>query len=400
MKTNSVSCHHVQMYTAPYQENYNQTQGSNQWHNAQPVFDRIGQLGQSMFDPGVGTPVAPESTYNNQQSYGAQPRESRYEDINSNHLPMRNHPQGPPFNSQPINHGGAPFNTLHQFRGPGRESAQPRPQHPCPQDADGQALRRHVPPRSQGACGEQSQMQHFGDSRGGRASSRPDNESVLGRQQLNPTYRIYTTPGPGTLHDQRDSTMEQRKLQQTPNRSNTLSPDSSKSSPPYTSSQRKQLRVEEKLYLKEVKMSIAEGRVPKVHLNQNNHGSIMQYKSQFLNALKLAALSIEPNADIDVHNPSTMQEIMKEVRRQFIIEKPLPEGMVAGFLQRLYKRNRALWHRHWTLHGDARRPDDCSIAAWSQLVDYWKSLEGNKECERNKTNASSKKRAPVSFRAF
>jgi hypothetical protein len=65
-----------------------------------------------------------------------------------------------------------------------------------------------------------------------------------------------------------------------------------------------------------------------------------------------------------------MQEIMKEVRRQFITEKPLPEGMVKGYLQRLYKRNRAVYHRHWSLHGDERKPDDCSLAAWSRLVDY------------------------------
>ena len=179
-----------------------------------------------------------------------------------------------------------------------------------------------------------------------------------------------------------------------------LSSNSSKSSPPYTLSQRKQLRVEEKLYLKEVKRSIAEGKVPQVRLQQNNSGNIVQYKAQFLNALKLAALAIVPNADIDTKNPSTMQEIMKEVRRQFTIEKPLPDGMVEGFLQRLYKRNRAVYHRHWILHGDERKPDDCSLAAWSQLVDYWKSKEGNRECERNKTNASSKKKAHVSCLAL
>ena len=131
-----------------------------------------------------------------------------------------------------------------------------------------------------------------------------------------------------------------------------LSTNSSKSSPPYTLSQRKQLRVEGQSYLKEVKRSIAEGRVPQVRLEQTDNGEIIQYKSQFLNALKLAALSLVPNADIDVKNPSIMQEIMAEVKRQFIIERPLPEGMVAGFLQRLYKRNRAMYHRHWTLHGD------------------------------------------------
>jgi hypothetical protein len=157
-------------------------------------------------------------------------------------------------------------------------------------------------------------------------------------------------------------------------------------------SQRKQLRVEEKLYLKEVKISIAEGRVPHIRLEQNNTGNIVQYKAQFLNTLKLAALAIVPDADIDTKNPSTMQKIMKEVRRQFIIEKPLPEGMVEGFRQRLYKRNRAVYHRHWSLHGDERKTEDCSLAAWSQLVDYWKSKEGNKECERNKTNAFAKKR--------
>jgi hypothetical protein len=165
-------------------------------------------------------------------------------------------------------------------------------------------------------------------------------------------------------------------------------------------SQRKQLRVEEKSYLKEVKRSIAEGRVPQVRLQQNNNGDIVQYKAQFLNALKLAALALVPNADIDIKNPSTMQEIMLEVKRQFIIEKPLPEGMVAGFLQRLYKRNRAVYHRHWRTHGDHRKPDDCPSAAWLQLVDYWKSKEGSKECDRNKANASSKKSTTVSYSAL
>ena len=239
---------------------------------------------------------------------------------------------------------------------------------------------------------------------GGRGDAAPDKDSVtaatgppnLGRSAINQTTSAHTTSGGPRLRDQRDSTMEDVLPTQTSSNPILLSTDSSKSSPPYTSSQRKQLRVEERSYLKEVKRSIAEGRVPQVRLQQNNSGDIVQYKTQFLNALKLAALAIVPNADIDIKNPSTMHEIMKEVRRQFIIEKPLPEGMVAGFLQRLYKRNRAVYHRHWTLHGDESKPDDCSLAAWSQLVDYWKSKEGYAECERNKTNASAKKNAHVS----
>ena len=246
------------------------------------------------------------------------------------------------------------------------------------------------------------------ETNGDRASSRGHKErevaavapSLLERRGVNTDSSAYTISGLGTLHDQHDSTMEQMQVAHTSNSPPLLSSNSSKSSPPYTLSQRKQLRVEEKLYLKEVKRSIAEGRVPQVRLQQNNTGNIVQYKAQFLNALKLAALAIVPDANIDTKNPSTMQEIMKEVRRQFIIEKPLPEGMVEGFLQRLYKRNRAIYHRHWILHGDERKPDDCSLAAWSQLVDYWKSKEGYAECERNKTNASAKKNARVSCLAL
>ena len=79
-----------------------------------------------------------------------------------------------------------------------------------------------------------------------------------------------------------------------------LSSNSSKSSPPYTLSQRKQLRIEKNSYLKEVKRSIAKGRVPQVRLQQNNNGDIGQYKAQFMNTLKLAALALVPNADIDI----------------------------------------------------------------------------------------------------
>ena len=210
----------------------------------------------------------------------------------------------------------------------------------------------------------------------------------------------HTTSGGGSMRSQQDSLQEQTPVVQRGSSPILLSSNSSKSSPSYMLSQRKQLRVEEKSYLKEVKRSIAEGRVPQVRLQQNNNGDIVQYKAQFLNALKLAALALVPNADIDIKNPSTMQEIMLEVKRQFIIEKPLPEGMVAGFLQRLYKRNRAVYHRHWTVYGDHRKPDDCPSAAWLQLVDYWKSREGSKECERNKANASTKKGAPVRYSAL
>jgi hypothetical protein len=224
--------------------------------------------------------------------------------------------------------------------------------------------------------------------------------STIGRRSSHTSSNAHTTSGGGPLREPNDSMTEQTPPLHTRNPPVLLSTNNSKSSPPYILSQRKQLRTEEKYYLKEVKRSIAEGRVPQVRLQQDNTGDIVQYKTQFLNALKLAALAIVPNADIDIKNQCTMQEILKEVKRQFIIEKPLPEGMVAGFLQRLYKRNRAVYHRHWTLYGDSNRPDDCPPAAWLQLLDYWKSSEGSKECARNKANASSKKSSAVRFLAL
>ena len=271
--------------------------------------------------------------------------------------------------------------------------------HETPQPGLGTQFTTAEPAEGQEGAKGPSQILAERDQSGGRGVASTDKTpesaratpSTLQRRAIQSTSSTHTSSGGGNLREHHDALKEQTPVVHTSNSPALFSTNSSKSSPPYTSSQRKQLRVEEKSYLKEVKRSIAEGRVPQVRLQQNNNGDIVQYKAQFLNALKLAALALVPNADIDIKNPSTMHEIMKEVRRQFIIEKPLPEGMVAGFLQRLYKRNRAVYHRHWRDHGDQSKPDDCTSAAWLQLVDYWKSREGSKECERNKANASSKK---------
>ena len=362
-----------------------------------------------MYNPCVGTPVASSNQYNSQLTYPAQPRESQYEGTNPSHilLPRHNVPHGATFGLQPAHMAGKEFYISQPFQGSGHENPQPRSTNQgMPfEDVGEQGMAGGAPPVGPRNCGAPIFVQATREVRGGCGAASLEKDSVtatprlstLGRPVVNQTSSAHTASGGGTLRDPHDSLMEDVLPTQTSNNPLLLSTNSSKSSPPYTSSQRKQLRVEEKSYLKEVKRSIVEGRMPQVRLAQNCSGDIVQYKAQFLNALKLAALSIVPHADIDIKNPSTMQEIMKEVRRQFVIEKPLPEGMVTGFLQRLYKRNRAVYHRHWTLHGDESKPDDCSSAAWSQLIDYWKSREGNKECERNKANASAKKCVPVSF---
>ena len=292
-----------------------------------------------------------------------------------------------------------------QQHGLGHESVQPRPHTQCRPtgSAEGHVGQGGGRPMGPDRCESPGEVNVNKDASVGRVDFCTDKSlqssrrtpSTVGRRSTHPSSAACTPTISGTQREQAETLKEPPPVVHTSKSPLLFSTNSSKSSPPYTVSQRKQLRVEERSYLKEVKRSIAEGRVPQVRLQQNNNGDIVQYKAQFLNALKLAALALVPNADIDVKNRSTMEEIMNEVKRQFIIEAPLPEGMVAGYLQRLYKRNRSVYHRHWTLHGDQNKPDDCPSSAWLQLVDYWKSKEGSTECERNKANASAKKGAKV-----
>jgi hypothetical protein len=356
-----------------------------------------------MYSQSFGTPIAAPNSYSNQLAYPAPPREGQFEGTAPNHMlsAMHNLPSGQIYSPTHGYMAAQEYYPSQQFLGPGQESNQHRPRTLNPiEDTPGHGLPGAVVTMGQGNCGVQREYRAGRDSSGGRGATTAEKDTETtrhARQAIAATASAPTSSRGGALRLQPASTTEQILVTDTSNGTVLLSANSSKSSPPYNSSQRKQLRVEEKSYLKEVKRSIAEGRVPQVRLQQNINGDIVQYKSQFLNALKLAALAIVPHADIDIKNQSTMQEIMEEVKRQFIIEKPLPEGMVAGFLQRLYKRNRAVYHRHWTAHGDHRKPDDCPSAAWLHLVDYWKSTEGSKECARNKANASAKKGAPVRF---
>ena len=363
-----------------------------------------------MCNPCIGTPIDPSNAYTNQLPYTGQPRESQFDGAATNHLvlPVHNRIEGVAFGHTPAHMPVQEYYTSQQLHGSGHENTQPRPrnQDHAMEPVDGDTVVGVPAAMGQVNSGQIREVQPERDPAGGRVHSNtvrgPESgrqtSATLGRQALHPSASVRTASEGGASRNLRDSKKAPSPVMNTNNSPTLLSTTSSKSSPPSTMSQRKQLRVEEKSYLKEVKRSIAEGRVPQVRLQQNHHGAIVQYKAQFLNALKLAALAIVPSADIDIKNPCTMQEIMKEVKRQFIIEKPLPAGMVEGYLQRLYKRNRAVYHRHWLLHGDHSKPDDCASAAWLQLVDYWKSLEGSRECERNKANASSKKSAAVRHR--
>jgi hypothetical protein len=365
----------------------------------------MGGVPQSMYNHGFGTPVTPSNAYNMNNPYASQSRDTHFDGTSSGHvlLPQHNRPQAGPFGSPASHMTGAEYYTSGPVQSAGVEGLQTRPHPQCVLGPVPEA--GALAAMGQGSCGPQRETSSTRDTSGVRVETSKTlivgNDlpvsSSQGRQSVHTVASAHTPSEGGALRERRHSMKEPSPEKNTNNNPTLLSPTSSKSSPPSTLSQRKLLRVEERSYLKEVKRSIAEGRVPQVRLEQNHNGAIVKYKAQFLNALKLAALAIVPSADIDIKNPGTMQDIMREVKRQFIIDRPLPVGMVEGYLQRLYKRNRLLYHRHWLLHGDHSKPDDCPSAAWLQLIDYWKSSEGSRECERNKANASSKKGVAVRY---
>ena len=387
----------------PPSDGYHQGHSTMPWQTNQPYPGTPGGHWHGFNNPCIGTPVANTDGYDNHRSYTAQFRESQVDAPSNNRmaLPYHNMPQGGSFHSQHGYEHGKEYYAAPQMRDMANAGHLENP-HPRDLRQEVNLASPHTPAEGRATFPPARDTRAFrGPSsidRGPHTASPTPTAAV--RPAFPSTSGAHRTSGGGSRREPHCSQAEQTHLIQTSNSTAHLRTNTSKSSPPYTLSERKQHRVEERSYLKEVKRSIAEGRVPQVRLQQDNFGDIVQYKAQFLNALKLAALALVPNANIDVKNPSTMQEIMQEVKRQFIIEKPLPEGMVEGYLQRLYKRNRAMYHRHWTVHGDHRKPDDCSSATWLQLIDYWKSSEGSKECERNKANASSKKGDAVRYHAI
>ena len=323
---------------------YHQTQSIVPLQPPQQVFETPSRRGHSGYSQRIGTPVASANAYRNQMQHAPQHRQSGMEGTTSNRVfrPFQA-TQGAHPNLQPVYSHGKDHYNPQQFHEPQHGSPMLGRGSYCLPEENFEGHRDQqgaLPPPDQGRPGYLRDPYAVGDGNSGRG----DNSTDVGLETPRPippslaccvnhsTSSGRTSSGGGTNHGQHYSFQNPTPRNHPNNSPNLLRTDSSKSSPPYMLSQRKQLRVEEKSYLKEVKRSIAEGRVPQVRLHQNNNGDITKYRSQFLNALKLAALSLVPNADIDVKNPSTMQEIMEEVKRHFIIERPLPEGMVEGFL--------------------------------------------------------------------
>ena len=98
-----------------------------------------------MYNPCIGTHVAPSNAFNNQLSYPTFQRESQFEGPSSNHvlLPVHNLPQGATYSPHPGYVQGKEYYTSQQFHGSGQESSQPRPRTQClpMEDAEGRMQR-------------------------------------------------------------------------------------------------------------------------------------------------------------------------------------------------------------------------------------------------------------------
>jgi hypothetical protein len=120
---------------------------------------------------------------------------------------------------------------------------------------EGLAAQGVHPPMGQVRCEGPTKVHVERDSNGGRkiASTYKLQEtaraipSIVVRRVVHSTSSNHTSPGGGTLREQHDTLKEQTPVTHTSNSTILLSTNSSKSSPPYTLSQRKQLIVEKKI---------------------------------------------------------------------------------------------------------------------------------------------------------
>ena len=278
----------MQMYNMPCSSSCHQQQNTTHWQTAQPSTGRP----QLQYTPCIGTPVATPNAYTNQVSYPATPRDTQFDGSTSGHmlLPMQNRPQGPTFDSPHSHMPGKEYYTPGHIPSSTYDGHQPCNRSQCMtrEAAEGEAAGGIIPTMAQGICGSQREPYPSRDTSGGHVESPTVRGAENGRRApstpcrevVRPTASAHTSSPGGALRERRRSLKEPSPMVNTNNSPTLLSTTSSLSSPPSTLSQRKQLRVEEKTYLKEVKRSIAEGRVPQVRLQQNNNGDIVQYRTK------------------------------------------------------------------------------------------------------------------------
>jgi hypothetical protein len=124
-------------------------------------------------------------------------------------------------------------------------------------------------------------------------------------------------------------------------------------------------------FLKEVKVSLAEGRPPAMNVKENQthlkarwHAAAKEAAYKFLDLRKEGWKAYTPFEKALVHN-----EI--EVRYKF--EPPLDPLRIDKFLASHLRSARAVWKSHWKKFGDDIRHPNCPEAAWQSLIKWWKT---------------------------
>lgn len=156
----------MQMFNMPYAAPYPQQQNVNHWPTTQPVIGSTGDRSQPMYNPCMGTPVAPANAYGNQVSYPAQPRESQVDVVSSGQmlLPMQRGTQGAAYGSTPGHMAGREYYLSEQLHSSGHESTPRCTRTQCMhgEAAEGEVVARAPGPMGQGMSQQRREI-HPGD---------------------------------------------------------------------------------------------------------------------------------------------------------------------------------------------------------------------------------------------
>ena len=122
-------------------------------------------------------------------------------------------------------------------------------------------------------------------------------------------------------------------------------------------------------FVKEVKESMAEGRLPAVNVREDQtHLKARWHAAAKDAAYKLLDLTKEGWKD---YNQFEKSRVYQEINTTYKFEPPLDPKRIDKYLAGHLRSSRAVWKAHWQRHGSDNRHPNCPEEAWQTLIQWW-----------------------------
>ena len=122
-------------------------------------------------------------------------------------------------------------------------------------------------------------------------------------------------------------------------------------------------------FVKEVKVALAGGEPPSIHVSENE----THLKARWHSAAKECAYKL-----LDLRKEGwkhytlwDKERVHKELIRHYKFDPPLDPKVVDKYLAGHLRSSRAVWKSHWLKHGDKGRHPNCPEEAWAKLIKWW-----------------------------